>query len=434
MKTPPKFEEGSCYESWKRDVNLWTKLTDLDKKKQATAIYLSLTGQARNLASEIPAEDLEKETGVNTLIVKLDSLYLADKSLRQFSAFNKLYNLRRSEGVSINTFISEFEHVYFEFRRHHMNLPDSVQAFILLSACNLNESEKKVVMSGIGEVTYAEMKDVLRRVFSTELVSKQDDTIKQEPVFQSNMETKEEETLYTNKTRGYWRNNRGRRGNFRGQPTFSRGRGARGGASVGNVGNSSAHGRNQTAKVRRCFGCGSKFHWIKDCPDVGSDTKSNNDESESVHLSLFSGNMEAANESNSKLNTLVAESAGQAVLDTGCSSTVCGKKWLQNYVQQLSSYDANKITECSTGSTFTFGDGVVKKALKKVTIPCYLDGRQSTITTDVVDCNIPLLLSKNSMKKAAMKLHFSDDTVHIGRSCIKLGCSTSGHYLLPIGF
>ena len=130
----------------------------LDKKKQAIAIYLSLTGQAKNVASEIPEADFETDTGVDILIAKLDTLFLADKSLRQFSAFNKLYNLRRSEDTPIGTFISDFEHVYFDFKRYEMTLPDSVQAFILLSACNLNESERKVVMSGITEVTYAEMK------------------------------------------------------------------------------------------------------------------------------------------------------------------------------------------------------------------------------------------------------------------------------------
>ena len=38
LKNPPKFEEGTSYETWKKDVCLWTKLTDLDKKKQGIAI------------------------------------------------------------------------------------------------------------------------------------------------------------------------------------------------------------------------------------------------------------------------------------------------------------------------------------------------------------------------------------------------------------
>ena len=135
LKSPPKFEEGTSYESWKKDVRLWTKLTDLDKKKQGIAVYLSLTGQARNLVSEVPEEDFCKDTGVATVLEKLDGLFLADKSLRQFAAFNKLYNLRRKDNTPIGDFISEFEHVYFEFKGQEMTLPDSVQAFALLSGC-----------------------------------------------------------------------------------------------------------------------------------------------------------------------------------------------------------------------------------------------------------------------------------------------------------
>ena len=139
LKNPPKWEEGSSYEAWRRDVKLWTKLTDLAANKQAIAIYLSLSGQSRLLASEIPEDDLEKATGVDTLLNKLDTLHLEDKELRQFSAFHKLYNLRRTADMAVGAFISEFEHVYYEFKRYEMELPDSCQAFILLSACNLTE-------------------------------------------------------------------------------------------------------------------------------------------------------------------------------------------------------------------------------------------------------------------------------------------------------
>ena len=432
MKVPPKFVEGSPYESWKKDVNLWTKLTELDGKKQGIAVYLSLTGQAKNVASEIPEDELCKPTGVATVLAKLDTLFLADKSLRQFSAFNKLYNLRRSENMPISTFISEFEHVYFDFKRHDMTLPESVQAFVLLSACSLSEQERKVVMSGITDLTYVAMKEALRRIFATELNSKKSIDIKNEPVFHSFEDSVEQEAFYANKSRGSWRGNRGGRGRGRGkffQP----------GTADARASTRQFKPADQTEKIRRCFGCGSKYHWIKECPEVNKhDNNSKHtyfkyDDSETVHLSLFNGSSEVS-QKRDKLKTLISEADGHVVLDTGCSSTVCGTDWYENYVKSLSEYDKNMIKEIPSSSTFTFGDGVIKKSIKKVSLPCYLDGKRSTITTDLVDCQIPLLLSKNSMKKAQMQLCFSNDTVYIGKSLIKLKCSTSGHYLLPINF
>lgn len=77
-KNPPPFDEKTAYESWKNEVEIWRRVTDLDKKKQALAVTLSLTGRARDSALEISAEDLNADTGMQTLIAKLDSVFLKE--------------------------------------------------------------------------------------------------------------------------------------------------------------------------------------------------------------------------------------------------------------------------------------------------------------------------------------------------------------------
>ena len=52
--------------------------------------------------------------------------------------------------------------------------------------------------------------------------------------------------------------------------------------------------------------------------------------------------------------------------------------------------------------------------------------------TDVVDVNIPLLLSKESLKKANAVLDFSKDTAQMLGEKHQLLCTSSGHYALPI--
>ena len=55
-----------------------------------------------------------------------------------------------------------------------------------------------------------------------------------------------------------------------------------------------------------------------------------------------------------------------------------------------------------------------------------------SIITDVVHSDIPLLLSKDAMKKAGTCLNFEDDTVTMLKKKIPLRCSSSGHYYIPI--
>ena len=94
-------------------ILIYGLLTELPLGKQALAIHLSLSGRARSASSEIDADNLKKEDGVQTLLDKLDNLFLAGKGRRQFAAFHRLYNFRRADGVEVCKFICEFKHIYF---------------------------------------------------------------------------------------------------------------------------------------------------------------------------------------------------------------------------------------------------------------------------------------------------------------------------------
>ena len=430
-KIPPKFEDESDYETWKRDIEIWIKFTDLEKKKLASAIHLSLTRKAHVASSELTVDELCADDGVKTLMAKLDDIFLQDKSRRQFSSFRELYNLRRGDDVKIEDFVSEFEHIYYKFTKNGMTLPDSVVAFMLLASCNLDEKDVQIVMSAVADVKYDTMKNTIKRVFGSSIKTIPSANIKSEPTFEAS------ETLYNNNNRWPRRgNNRGnlsQRGNFRGRGFGNNNKG-RGGRKMNPI--------DKEGNVSRCHICDSKFHWAGNCPDAYENKKQvncvmsddgnheNNFEKEDVHLMLFIGYTNK--EKGRKLDKLVSESSLSALLDSGCSKTVCGEKWFENYLSQLSDYDRNHIKEKNSSSSFTFGDGSGEPSLKRVEIPCYIGGKRSLIESDVVKSNIPLLLSKTSMKKGNMCLDFANDTLFVGADKIKLDCSSSGHYLLPL--
>ena len=149
-----------------------------------------------------------------------------------------------------------------------------------------------------------------------------------------------------------------------------------------------------------------------------------------MNFSLFAGY--ADGEQDNKLSRLVEEAKCCAVLDSGCSTTVCGVRWLEEFMGEFSDFERGNIVEEKSKATFTFADGVTVPSLKCVTVPCSIGGMRGNIKTDVVDCNIPLLLSKKSMKKANMIVNFGSDQVTAYGRHIDLGTSSSGHYLLPI--
>ena len=82
--------------------------------------------------------------------------------------------------------------------------------------------------------------------------------------------------------------------------------------------------------------------------------------------------------------------------------------------------------------TFKFGDGNKLNSLYKVILPCVIADIEVSIITDVVNSDIPLLLSKDAMKNAGTCLNFEDVTVTMLKKKIPLSCTSSGHYYIPI--
>ena len=109
-----------------------------------------------------------------------------------------------------------------------------------------------------------------------------------------------------------------------------------------------------------------------------------------------------------------------AILDTGCANNnVCGVKWLDNYLKNIG-INMSDINSEPSNNTFRFGGGNVYNSDKYVFIPCVLGGKDIIIKTNVVECDIPLLLSKTAMKKAGMIFNMKNDTVEIFDKIVSL--------------
>ena len=133
------------------------------------------------------------------------------------------------------------------------------------------------------------------------------------------------------------------------------------------------------------------------------------------------------------LTYLMGESTNRALLDTGASSTVCGKKWLTVFEESLTSAEHQevKVTPCEKNLRFGDGDAVTAKIQK--TLPVTICGQKVTLSVFVVNNDIPLLLSRESMKKMKMKIDNETDKVYALGGEENLVITKSGHMMIPIG-
>ena len=236
-------------------------------------------------------------------------------------------------------------------------------------------------------------------------------SIKSEPVFQ----TTHEDALQSS-WRGSWRG-RGRGGRYRGGASNrGGGYGSYGSSSEGMAEKVNPMGRD--GKVLKCFRCGTTRHFARQC------NGSKNDSTQEIHIVLMNSAPE--------LSSLVLESLGMGLLDSACTRTVTGKAWFDAYCESLSDLDKALVRTSKVNTKFRFGDGKEVVSVLEVEFPVVIGVKKTTIRANIVDSEIPLLLSKASMKKAKLILNFNDDSAQILGQKVKLHCTSSGHYCIPL--
>ena len=162
-KNPPVLHNDCIYEDWKNELEIWKRLTDVPKEKQALAVTLSsLSGQAKAKSLEIPVDTLNKENGLKTLIEALDKLYLRVKVDLSYTAFREFDTFAKTEEMSMDEFIIEYERRYGQCKKYEMVLPDAVLSFKLLDSSGLSQKEKQLVLIAAQDRKFDSMKSALK--------------------------------------------------------------------------------------------------------------------------------------------------------------------------------------------------------------------------------------------------------------------------------
>ena len=129
---------------------------------------------------------------------------------------------------------------------------------------------------------------------------------------------------------------------------------------------------------------------------------------------------------------LLSETLGKLLIDCGCSKTVAGETWINHYTDSLSVADCKSIHSEPSFSKFRFGDGKAFESIRLLHLPIHIGSATATLHVDVVPCDIPLLLSRESLKRSNAKMNFTNDTITMFDQCLPLENTSSGHYCISI--
>ena len=177
------------FEHWEHELELWQLVTDLDVKKQAPVIYLSLNERDRQACAVLTKEELNHENGVKALLDKIRELYAKEKNQAIYEAYENLETYRRESDMNIRDYINEFERLNNKIKTlKEAPLPDPLLAYRLLKNANLSEDKRNLARATLPAFTYDNMKKQIKAIHehvdtdkSTSGYAGNNDTIKVEP-------------------------------------------------------------------------------------------------------------------------------------------------------------------------------------------------------------------------------------------------------------
>ena len=422
---PPDLSSGN-YELYKEKLLAWQMVTDISVDKQGIVIALTLPNDDKHkiqeeVFSQIGREKLSQENGLDTLINFLDSKLMKDDLSDSLEKFEEFEDFQRVNGQNITEYIAAFDSRYRKMEKFKIKLPSEILAFKLLRRANISKEEKMLVLTGMNyanrETLYEEAKQSLKK-FKGDITEGSISTaasVKLEPAFLA----ENEEALLA---AGYYKQGQGKRSVRTVRGGYSRGGGQRG---QGQEARRKMNPTGPDGKPLTCRVCGSYRHLMKDCPDSWENIKKVNIV-EDENVVLFTGyNKE-------EIYQLGVDARNCAILDSACSSTVCGQNWMDSYINSLNEVDRKKIKQTTGERTFKFGGGTRLKSRAEYCLPAVIAGKEVTIKTDVVGSDIPLLLSRTAMKRAGVKMDLENDSATIFGKDIALNLTTSGYYCIPI--
>ena len=187
--------------------------------------------------------------------------------------------------------------------------------------------------------------------------------------------------------------------------------------------------RDLKGNISKCTYCKSIMHYFQNCPHVKRNDNNQVNDFNDIQYTLFQSTSPAKFE---ELKRDLDKTVHLAIIDCGCTCTVIGDTNYTAYVDTLSDDKKIHLQEEPSNITFKFGDNPLVQSYKRAFLPVNLNGVECLLKTEVVKKDIPLLLSKNSLKRAKGKMNYEDDTIEIFGRRQPMIQTPSGHYGIEI--
>ncbi len=460
---PPKLVDFDCFEDYKDNCILWQLTTDHPKKKQGPLLAAGIKNshdtfgeglQKRLFQKYKPLTLANRDDGVDIILQFLEKELGNSKRSQKIKFLKKVVNYKRTPEQNIADFVKEFEYLMNKAEENGTKFDPDIKVHYIMENANLSKQQHELLNTFVDIADETKVYESVKTKMVDMLSNNFEVTNNDEGKLSDAFFTQHEEAFAAWSKKKFY--NKGKQNNYF-QSSAAKKQNSYNNASANHSNYNSftkdlpANPQDLKGRTLTCRVCGSFRHLQKDCPyKKGQSTYSKNrqafviegeSDEDVTYDQLADTEQEVENVQKAiffttdkkELSKFTAETLNSCALDTCCTSSVAGAKWMDIYKQTLPKHLLLQLTGPHKSKTnFMFGNQQSLPSLGLYNIPVIIANQLHMLEIDIINSDIPLLLSKDHMKKIGIALDMSNDTATAGGKPLKINTTSAGHYTLSL--
>ena len=442
-------EVGKSARSYIRRIQAWVRSTKLPPQQRALALYSALKERAWVYAEELDIDRLGSDGGMAYYLDWIQTRFMEVEVSKISQMMSDLFRrCKRRSDQSVRDFNVEFERMVLRLHEVRCDLPPLVKAWLYLDKLRLTEQEELALLSSVGneydvrrlqQAALIQDKTLRRGGYDkvangnntkfggrwTKSIHLTTDEVSSEdeegiPIIPED-DLIDEETAFQHHTA--FMAYQGAKAKYR---EATRGRGTDPTALQ-----RASEERLKLAKQRSyCSVCKRRGHWHKDaeCPANQQKKGAPEQASQSAQMCYFVYMTEDQDSRRS------SSASALAIVDTACTRSVAGYGWFENYYK-MADEKGIPVKTVDLKDTFKFGASTIFESNFAVWAWFAIEGRWFAVRVSIVQCDVPLLLSRSVLAGLKMKLDVAEHKASLAAlhlQEVRLATSATGHPALNV--
>ena len=434
IQKPPNLEECSSYDMFRKKLQLWELNMKIPDAQKGSLIIQSLTNTSRfkkNLSEKFMTKyTIQEMSGEGSLekVKEFLDAELKEKDLEKaVRKWRELRSCKRRRGEDIGDYMDRFEGSYLELKSAMptTEIPQELRAVIMYDGAGVEGLEETVLLGkvdmGTKDTLLAQMEKAMKDVLGPGPCGrKKEETIDGVVRVEAVRRSENESCLWV------------------GEKKYKQ-------VKLKKMKNK----KGEDGQPMKCFTCKSEYHFSSDCPktkeEEGKEGKKRKKKSKFKRRDSSTSSSGAEDESllmvqeqeyilaAGSISSFTWEARGAAALDSCCTASVSGQVWMDMFLEELEEEDREKVEgPFKSKKSFGFGNNGELKSQKYYIIPVEIARKRTRMKVEIIQSDIPLLMSRKSMEKAGIVLDFKEKKITVFGTTLPMLQTRSGHPVLRV--